>query len=75
MRDSGGRRLDVVWPAGFTATETESGPHILDPTGSTVVRSGSSIQAGGGYIPANGQPCVTGKRDVFHIQSELTPLQ
>lgn len=73
LRADDGRRIDVVWPAGFTAEQTDQGPAILDPHGNTVLRSGSLLDAGGGTSRATGAPCIA-DRDAFYVQSELAPL-
>lgn len=74
LRTDDGSRVDVVWPAGFTAEQTDQGPVILDPEGGAVVRSGSLLEAGGGTFRATGQPCIA-DRDVFYVEDELTPLE
>ncbi|GAA2014055.1 hypothetical protein [Nocardioides kribbensis] len=74
LRTEDGSRVDVVWPAGFTAEQTDQGLVILDPQGGTVVRSGSLLEAGGGTSRATGQPCIA-DRDVFYVEDELTPLE
>jgi hypothetical protein len=47
-----GDRVDVKWPAGFTA-RFDPELQIVDPTGATIARTGETIQLGGGLAGGN----------------------
>lgn len=73
LRTDDGSRFDVVWPAGFTAEQTDQGPLIRDPLGRPVLRSGAALETGGGTARASGQPCLA-DHEAFYVQDEVAPL-
>ena len=47
--DSAGRRIDVIWPAGFHARPNPI--RLVDAQGQDVANAGSSLRLTGGYVP------------------------
>jgi hypothetical protein len=71
----GGDRYDVLWPKGWSATESADGPQILDESGNVVATAGQQISAPGGSVGPSSTgdlTCSVGTGEVFHVQGEVT---
>lgn len=75
---SGKERVDVVWPADYTASRERDGSvAIYDPHGVVVAKTGHVFEAGGGYQHADDKlmVCRAGLgREAAFVTSELLPM-
>ncbi len=76
--EPGGPARDVVWPAGYTAEQLESGNVVVKrPDGQVVAKTGHDFRTGGGAVPMDDDSqmsCRAGTGDVVFVQQVLPPL-
>lgn len=74
----GTERVDVVWPADYTASRELAGSvAIYDPNGVMVAKTGHEVEASGGYLPADDELLVCragGRHEAAFVNSALPPM-
>lgn len=70
--------VDIIWPAGHTASRQPDGTvNIVDPGGEVVAATGQRLRAGGGSAPSDTELACRAQNTTgppFKIQTDLPPL-
>jgi hypothetical protein len=80
LETADGAQVDLVWPAGYEATEQRVGPSnqlkVYDPDRDIVARSEQTLGFGGGFTtdlaPYADSPCAPASDQVFLVQGRPT---